>query len=196
LKNKINFLKITAWFLLITGIILFIPSWGGTVILIGISILIFLLNYIFKHNSIRFKNYIGLSVWLILGLTTYHLTKKIIIHTSGEPQNIYIVTGIANKPQIHSWWKWKNKIEVDTSYTIYTSTKGNQIELGNVEIYNETGKSIGNRGAGRDISFCGEKKALLNFQTIYLFNRERDSIGLKRGMELRDEQKKRCKNGS
>ena len=173
-----------------------IPSWGGTIILIGISIIIFLLNFIFRNYSNRFKNNIGLSIWIILGLAIYQLTKKIVIHTSGEPQNIYIVTGIDNKPKIHSWLKWKNNITVDTTYTIYTSTKGNQIELDNVEIYDENGESIGNRGAGRDISNCGEKRALLNFQTIYLFSKERDSIGLEIGNKLRDEQKNRCKNGS
>ena len=196
MNKKTNFLKITAWFLLIVGIILLIPSWGGTIILIGISIIIFVLNFIFKNYSNRFKNSICLSIWVILGLTIYQLTKKIVIHTSGEPQNIYVVTGIENKPKIHSWWKWKNNITIDTTYTIYTSSKGNEIKLDNVEIYDENGKSIGNRGAGRDISYCGEKRALLNFQTIYLFSRERDSIELKRGNELRNEQKKRCKNGS
>ena len=89
-----NILNISGLVFLAIGLLLFIPNWGGSILFIGVAFIFLLTQYFYKYKPSKFLNRIGFVYLSILGILYYNYSRTIVFEVVGEPEKIYIMTGI------------------------------------------------------------------------------------------------------
>ena len=191
-----NVLKISFWILLGLGIILFIPSWGGSLIIVGVSIVFILTQLILIKKPAKTKNIVGIVYWFLIGIYLFNYYRTIVLEVNGTPEMVYVLTDIPNTPEIHSYWKLKKRIKVDSSNVVMTSSSWKQVGE-NFNVYDQDGKNIGDRGLVRRMNFCENGGILISVQTKYLdFERQIDTAEFRKSIEFQQKLREQCKTGS
>jgi hypothetical protein len=190
MMNRINLLILTAGAIMIGAFVFLIPNWLISSILFICSIILFITNRLFKNVLNKRKNVITISIWIVAFFYGYQFTKRVILHVEGQPDNVYIITGVKNQPAIHSIWKWSNHANVDTSYVVYTSSSLSQLR--NIIVVDQNGKEISGYGKSTCTQMCLPNSSLIGVQTKY-FKYEDGFNENDKGWVLSDYQKSKCK---
>ncbi|KOF02798.1 hypothetical protein OB69_10905 [Roseivirga seohaensis subsp. aquiponti] len=164
-----NLLSGTASFFFIFSILLFLPTWGGSLRFLGYALIYSLLALLFRRKTNRTKNKIGILALSFTLLFFLYSSRSIEVHVIGEPTNIYILTDVPNAPEIHSHFQLKKKLKIDSTYILKTSSSVKDIDL-KIKVINELGNKIGSTGTVYRYGKCQDAAALVSIQTIYLFD--------------------------
>tara|TARA_R110000796_G_scaffold185330_2_gene301997 strand:- start:94859 stop:95470 length:612 start_codon:yes stop_codon:yes gene_type:complete len=164
-----NLLTGTASFFFLFSILLFLPTWGGSLRLLLFALIYSLLALLFKRKTDRTKNKIGIVTLSFTLLFFLYSSRSIEIQVIGEPTNIYILTDVPNAPEIHSHFQLKKKLKIDSTYILRTSSSVKDINL-KIKVINELGNKIGSTGIVYKYGKCQNAAALISIQTMYLFD--------------------------
>jgi len=139
---------------------------------------------------------IGIIYWALIGIYLFNYSRTIVLDVNGTPEIVYVLTDIPDTPKIHSYWKLRNRIKVDSSNVVMTSSNWKQVGE-NFDVYDQDGKNIGDRGLGRLMEFCENGGILITVQTKYLkFEQRIDTAEFRKSVEFQQTLRKQCKTGS
>ena len=175
--KKINTLIYFSYTLVVTGVI-FIPiSWGGSLFLTLIGIVLLLVNWLIPKNNFKLKNYISIFVLFLFGVSYYHKTKELIIKTNYKPQKIYIILNEKDAPSFYSIFKHQNTVNIDSNRIIRTSS--NQQELNKLKIIVKDIEDNEINVAHSTIGY-GCLNNFIEIKELYFHTRTVDSIEIKK----------------
>lgn len=190
-----NLLNISGWVFILLAILFYIPTWGGSLLLLIVALIFGVANLLTRNNSKKSKAYVGVGIYCIFILIALFFTRTITLQVNGAPKQVYILTNVEGEPPIHSIMLWKKNVSVPDNFILRTSSTGSQLDNINFDIRDNFGKQIGHRGITTYYGQCTTGAALITLQTIYFeMNSWPDSVQQVNASKLQAEQQINCEN--
>jgi hypothetical protein len=188
---KWNTLSISALILLTIGVVLLIPSMGGSISIIGVSLVFFIAYFLLKNKERQVHIGATIVMWSVVVVFMFSETKRLVFKADKKiEQNLYIVCGIKGYPKLNEIYEWQKTLTVPTDRVVVTSSPIDKIPGVFFIKVGEQNKEQQVKGIGRQYSFCRNNIGLI----ILTLDNEGNSSEMSKMIEVIRE--KYCKTSS
>jgi hypothetical protein len=159
---KWNALSISSLILLTIGVILFVPTMGGSISIIGIGLVFLLTYYLLKDKERRVQVGTTIFLWGTIAIFMFYTSRRLVLTSDKRiEQNLYIICGVEGYPQLNKVYEWQKMVTVPADRVIVTSSSINRVPDVFLVKVGKQNKEQQVKGMTRQYSFCGNDTGLI-----------------------------------